>query len=80
MMQRTANENANCFRRSDQPKIGRLVNNGGLAMIFLRPGQFFVCPEFLYRDNGMIFWFFLYCPLPRVLHVTLANWLRFGFD
>ena len=23
---------------------------------------------------------FTYCPLSRVLHVTLANWQRFGFE
>ena len=37
------------------------------------PAGQFVCPQFPYRGKS-------YCPLSRVLHVTLANWQRFGFE
>ena len=40
-----------------------------------------VCPQFPYRGKDTIFWInFSYCPLPCVLHATLANWQRFGFE
>ena len=44
-------------------------------------GTVCVCLQFSYRRNDMIFCIqFSYCPLSRVLHVTLANWQRFGFE
>ena len=37
-------------------------------------GQFFLSAVSLSRQD------FSYCPLSRILHVTLANWQRFGFE
>ena len=37
-------------------------------------GTVCVCPQFSYILD------FSYCPLSRVLHVTLANWQEFGFE
>ena len=42
------------------------------------PAGQFVCPQLPYRGNNMIFWIFLI--VSRVLHVTLANQQRFGFE
>jgi len=45
-------------------------------------GTVFVCLQSPYRKNHIIFWILGYCPLSRVLHVTLANpqTFRFEFD
>ena len=44
-------------------------------------GTVCVCLQFPCRGNDMIFWIFPILPsVSRVLHVTLANWQRFGFE
>ena len=95
-MQRTANENAACLPRICTGSIfvcGPLHHYVLLFSIFGAVGLFrsdmllifnmvwpwfscgtaSVCPQFPYRGKS-------YCPLSRVLHVTLANWQRFGFE
>ena len=42
-------------------------------------GQFVSVRSFLSRQRHDIL-DFSYCPLSRVLHVTLANWQEFGFE
>ena len=49
----------------------------GLAMIFLRD-RFCLSAASLSRQHDILD--FSYCPFSRVLHVTLANWQRFGFE
>ena len=92
MMQRTANENAACLRRickrSDQPKIERLVNNDArliLLLIFYMVWPWFSCGTVcLFAVSLSRQWHdildFSNCPSSRVLHVTLANWQGFGFE
>ena len=48
------------------------------AMIFLRE-SLCLSAVFLSRQRHDIL-DFSYCPLSRVLHVTLANWQEFGFE
>ena len=41
----------------------------------------FVCPQSPYCDNDMLLWIFnSCCPLSSVLHVTLANLQKLGFE
>ena len=35
-------------------------------------GTFFVCPQFPYQGNNVMFWIFSYCSLSHILLVTLA--------
>ena len=50
----------------------------GLAMIFLRD-SLCLSAVYLSRQRHDIL-DFSYCPLPRVLHVILADWQEFGFE
>ena len=49
-----------------------------MAMVFLR-GSLCLSAVFLSGQRHDIL-DFSYCPLSRVLHVTLANWQEFGFE
>ena len=51
----------------------------GLAIIFLRDSLCLSAVSLSRQRNDHLL-DFSYCPLSRVLHVTLANWQRFGFE
>ena len=61
--------------RSDMPLV---FNIHGLAMIFLRDSLCLSAVSLSRQRHDILD--FSYCPLSRVLHVTLANWQRFGFE
>ena len=58
-------------------KMGR-ISDYGLAMIFLRDSLCLSAVSLSRQRHDILD--FSYCPLSRVLHVTLANWQRFGFE
>ena len=73
-MQRTANENAayKCRIRYAAHFLH------GLAMIFLRDSLCLSAVSSSRQRHDILD--FSYCPLSRFLHVTLANWKRFGLE
>ena len=50
----------------------------GLAMIFLQDSLCLSAVSLSWQRHDILD--FSYCPLSRALHVTLANWQRFGFE
>ena len=53
------------------------ISDHGLAMIFLGDSLRLSAVSLSRQRHDILT--FSYCPLSRVLHVTLANWQRFGF-
>ena len=72
MIQRTSNENAACLQ------ILRKHFLHGLGMIFLRESLCLSAVSLSRKRHDILN--FSYCPLSRVLHVTLAKWQRFRFE
>ena len=54
------------------------ISDHGLAMIFLGDSLRLSAVSLSRQRHDILT--FSYCPLSRVLHVTLANWQRFGFE
>ena len=50
----------------------------GLAMIFLRDSLRLSAVSLSWQRHNILD--FSYCPLSHALHVTVANWQRFGFE
>ena len=55
-----------------------LFQNNGQTMIFLRDSLCLSAVTLSRQRHDILD--FSNCPLSRVLHVTLANWQRFGFE
>ena len=61
--------------RSDKLLIFNMLS---VVMIFLRDSLCLSAVSLSRQRHDILD--FSYCPLSRVLHVTLANWQRFGFE
>ena len=69
----------NCpAEESDLLQILRKHFLHGLGMIFLRESLCLSAVSLSRKRHDILN--FSYCPLSRVLHVTLANWQRFRFE
>ena len=76
-------------KRSNQPKIERLLNNdfrSDMLLIFYMVWPWFscgtvcVCPQFPYRGNDTIFWIFLIVPCHAFCMWHWPIGKRFGFE